>query len=76
MIESIESDSLLGPPRLIADVLYLVAFYVFIERHGDWNFWSVICSALFPILWAPLRVYWLWFAPINKQPTWGLQRKK
>jgi len=53
---------------LIADVLYLVVFYLFIERHvGHWNFWSFVCSALFPILWAPLRVYWLWLAPRSMQ---------
>jgi hypothetical protein len=44
---------------LIADLLYLGAFYVFISRHGVWNFWSFGASALFPILWAPLRFYWL-----------------
>lgn len=46
---------------LIADILYLAAFYIFIERHGEWNFWSFVASALFPILYAPLRFYWLYF---------------
>ncbi|KAL6057403.1 hypothetical protein QOT17_015552 [Balamuthia mandrillaris] len=53
---------------LIADVLYLLAFYVFVERHGQWNLWSFALSALFPILYAPLRVYWLWLAPSHIQP--------
>jgi len=44
---------------LLADILYLIAFYIFIERHGEWNFWSFVCSAMFPMLWAPVRTYWL-----------------
>jgi len=46
---------------LIADILWLGAFFLFIQKHGVWNFWSFVASALFPILYAPLRFYWLYF---------------
>ena len=45
---------------LIADIFYAYWMYCFVadgSTHG-WNFWSVF-SIAFPILWAPVRLFWL-----------------
>ena len=44
---------------LIADVLYAYSFISFVSYCTEgWNVWSLF-SVVFPIMWAPLRVYWL-----------------
>jgi len=44
---------------MIADFLYMYALYVFITRHGQWNIFSFVLSFLFPLLYWPIRLYWL-----------------
>ncbi len=55
---------------LLADFLYLLTFVPFIAASGKWNIWSLVCSAGFPVAWAPIRAYWLWFAPKSMQPRY------
>jgi len=43
---------------LIADILYGGSFFLFIQRHGEWNIWSLF-SIGFPVVYAPMRYYWL-----------------
>eukprot|EP00741_Cyanophora_paradoxa_P006526 tig00001024_g6317.t1 len=44
---------------LLADFAFLAVFVPWINSHGVWNFWSAVCSAGFPIVYAPIRLYWL-----------------
>jgi len=44
---------------LIADFLYMYALWVFIRAHGEWNLYSFVYSFLFPLLYWPVRAYWL-----------------
>jgi len=46
---------------LIADIAYFLALKAFVDNNlgGQWNFWSFGASALFPLLWCPVRLYWL-----------------
>jgi hypothetical protein len=47
---------------LIADIAYVVALARFVHEYtSGWNLWSFAFSALFPLLWAPVRIYWLLF---------------
>jgi len=53
---------------LIADILYTIVFYDFVQKYAVWNIFTLHFSILFPIIYAPIRVYWLWFAPLSIQP--------
>jgi len=46
---------------LVGDLLYIYAFYLWVERYSRWNFWALVASIAFPVLYAPIRVYWLIF---------------
>jgi hypothetical protein len=45
---------------LVGDLLYIYGFYLWVQRYSLWNFWTV-GSIAFPVLYAPIRVYWLLF---------------
>lgn len=54
---------------LIADVAYAFFFHKWVIHYTPgYNLWSLF-SIAFPILWAPLRVYWLYVHSNRATPT-------